>query len=83
MLSITPAQIQNLRRCIFTKNKTLKGSSIPVRVRRSFSLKAKISENEPIFFRFEAKKMFFFSRLFSLQAKHFKKAKTMKAKRKY
>ncbi len=41
------------------------GAPVIGRVRRSFSLKAKRSENQPIFFRFEAKKIGFF-RLFSL-----------------
>ncbi len=35
-------------------------------MRRSFSLKAKISENRPIFFCFEAKKMLFFLLIFAL-----------------
>jgi hypothetical protein len=60
------------------------------RMHGSFSLKAKLSENKVIFFRFEAKKNVFFAlkrkkfgffHFVGMQAKHFKKL-TMKVEQK-
>jgi hypothetical protein len=46
--------------------KVCKPPAVPLRVRRSFSLKAKISEKTPIFFSLRSEKKWFFSLIFAL-----------------